>query len=439
MAPSKCFLRAHGSQHRVNSFDRRPTGLLSSWLSRALLLSSLGGWGGAAKRRVGQEVFSTRGKEAGVLDNPLDISGKWLVADGIRYVTPYYRVDEHRMKPANEGLKVKHVLCNMLTPNNSNLAVTFWSSKVRGGGVSLRQSKKSIDDPWEFRPLVDPDYCIQRGDTLQVRHHIHEKCVSDGLPVTHLDTDPDYLIVNKPSGVPMVNDNNGKNSVLYMVENSLKVGKRLYYTHRLDSPVSGILVLARNKAACKAAQREIANRRVSKLYIARFNMTPDQKVLFDQFKTEMVMHPRSRPLLSTPIPPLYIFLRYDQKGNTSLVRCFPKTGRPHQIRAHLRYLGHPIANDVIYGGRKDKSNYRTAYSSQACEKIKDVIEKTLESDCPRCEWISMALNGEIPDSDKPKVCIGIWLHAVRYHFPGLNRTFEVPPPEWATSFPHLQL
>merc|ERR1712062_213891 len=44
------------------------------------------------------------------------------------------------------------------------------------------------------------------------------------------------------------------------------------------------------------------------------------------------------------------FISYDDESDSSLVECYPKTGRTHQIRLHLQYLGHPIVNDVCYGG-----------------------------------------------------------------------------------------
>lgn len=47
---------------------------------------------------------------------------------------------------------------------------------------------------------------------------------------------------------------------------------------------------------------------------------------------------------------LFEFIFYDEESDTSVIKCFPKTGRTHQIRVHLRSLGYPIANDQMYGG-----------------------------------------------------------------------------------------
>ena len=90
------------------------------------------------------------------------------------------------------------------------------------------------------------------------------------------------------------------------------------------------------------------------------------------------------------------FLFYDEKSNTSVVKCYPKTGRTHQIRIHLRALGFPIANDHCYGGI--------------------VYNDIKEFDKP--ELKEYLLNPENKDdiSVSELFCYKIWLHAFSYKF-----------------------
>eukprot|EP00469_Lotharella_globosa_P001443 CAMPEP_0167805814 /NCGR_PEP_ID=MMETSP0111_2-20121227/21423_1 /TAXON_ID=91324 /ORGANISM="Lotharella globosa, Strain CCCM811" /LENGTH=212 /DNA_ID=CAMNT_0007703081 /DNA_START=193 /DNA_END=831 /DNA_ORIENTATION=+ len=165
-------------------------------------------------------------------------------------------------------------------------------------------------------------------------------------------------------------------------------------------------------------------------------------------------------------------VRYNPQDNTSLVLCYPLTGRQHQIRAHLNHLNHPIANDVKYGGSTERVEVITAYhhtntntnttntntaaaaaAAAASSKnrtsggggsnalastdtdknsLLSELEGYLDLQCPRCSWVVDALSDVIPVHQKPKVLSGIWLHSLRYEFPNLNRTFKATAPSWAT-------
>ena len=104
------------------------------------------------------------------------------------------------------------------------------------------------------------------------------------------------------------------------------------------------------------------------------------------------------------------FLFYDEKSNTSVVKCYPKTGRTHQIRIHLKSLGYPIANDPCYGG---------------------IIYNDLkEFESP--ELKEYQLNIENKDNDNISVselfCYKIWLHAWSYKFD--QYIFNTQEPDW---------
>jgi 23S rRNA-/tRNA-specific pseudouridylate synthase len=91
------------------------------------------------------------------------------------------------------------------------------------------------------------------------------------------------------------------------------------------------------------------------------------------------------------------FLFYCSKSNTSVLKCFPLTGRTHQIRVHLQSIGHPIANDSKYGG----------------EVFNDMSEEVKNSDL---------CNGK-------EKCMKFWLHAYSYEFK--DKIYRTTIPKWA--------
>ena len=103
------------------------------------------------------------------------------------------------------------------------------------------------------------------------------------------------------------------------------------------------------------------------------------------------------------------FLFYDEKSNTSVVKCYPKTGRTHQIRIHLRTLGFPIANDPCYGG---------------------IIYNDLkEFESPELKEYQYINDNDNDISVSELFCYKIWLHAWSYKFDKYE--FKTKEPNWA--------
>ena len=168
----------------------------------------------------------------------------------------------------------------------------------------------------------------------------------------------------------------------------------LHPVHRLDKPVSGVLLFGANAAAADAAARAVAGRAVDKLYTARVagafppgDTLVDVALAWDAGAHVATAHeagprwadergvpdggdvpaatttttatappPRPKPGAARgrgaprPAATRFTLVAVAPDGLTSIVQARPLTGRPHQIRAHAAHLGHPIANDELYGG-----------------------------------------------------------------------------------------
>jgi len=126
--------------------------------------------------------------------------------------------------------------------------------------------------------------------------------------------------------------------------------------HRLDKETSGCLVVAKTDAIHAALAAQFANREVKKTYLALVQGIP--KRTFGTINAPIVRHPRHRQKMAVSTNERgreaitdYRVLR--SCDGMSLVQCQPLTGRTHQIRVHLRHLGHPVLGDPLYGRRGD--------------------------------------------------------------------------------------
>ena len=122
--------------------------------------------------------------------------------------------------------------------------------------------------------------------------------------------------------------------------------------HRLDRLTSGVLIFSKSSAKARVMEQLIKAREVEKEYLCRVTGEfPAEEVVCEQplmtisYKIGVVIvHPQGKPSKTT-------FQRVSYKDGVSIVRCLPRSGRMHQIRVHLQYLGFPIANDPLYNSQ----------------------------------------------------------------------------------------
>lgn len=162
--------------------------------------------------------------------------------------------------------------------------------------------------------------------------------------------DDALIAVNKPAGLPTLPD--GYQTDAPHLRSVLQPSYgRLWVVHRLDKDTSGIVVLARTAQAHRALNAQFQERQVTKIYHALVAGTSDWQELLVEAPLLTDGDRRHRTLVSTQGKPALTQLRMIERfKGYAMVEAAPKTGRAHQIRAHLAHLGYPIVGDRLYGG-----------------------------------------------------------------------------------------
>ncbi|HET9055701.1 MAG TPA: RluA family pseudouridine synthase [Chitinophagaceae bacterium] len=158
----------------------------------------------------------------------------------------------------------------------------------------------------------------------------------------------DFVAINKPAGLLTVPDREQKEISLKEILNN-KYGK-IFTVHRLDRDTSGVIVFAKNEAAHKYLSQLFEGREVQKFYLGLVNGSiPNKSGTIDASITEhsyikgkMVVHRKGKQSVTD-----YEVL--EDFGLFSWVKFQIHTGRTHQIRVHIQYIGHAIVCDEIYG------------------------------------------------------------------------------------------
>jgi tRNA pseudouridine65 synthase len=174
----------------------------------------------------------------------------------------------------------------------------------------------------------------------------------DRLGVLYLDEH--LVVVNKPSGL-LVHRGWGADRDVALTRVRDWLGERINPVHRLDRATSGALMFARTAEATSALGAMFASGTVRKSYRALVRGVPPAEGVIDSPVPQTEDGPRVAALT-----------RYRLLGASALERCamveaLPETGRLHQVRRHLKHLGHPLIGDVNYGKGDLNRHYRAAY------------------------------------------------------------------------------
>jgi tRNA pseudouridine65 synthase len=173
-----------------------------------------------------------------------------------------------------------------------------------------------------------------------------------------LFVDADLVIVNKPSGL-LVHRGwaNDDDVAMFRVRDML--GAHVYPVHRLDRGTSGALCFARTREAAATLAASFESRQVDKRYLALVRGEPAASGTIDHPIPRRVDESAGAPRV--PAVTQYVLVARSTVDRCSLVLAIPETGRGHQVRRHLRHLGHPLVGDVNYGRGEINRRYRAEY------------------------------------------------------------------------------
>ena len=211
---------------------------------------------------------------------------------------------------------------------------------------------------------VSKSYKLAGGEDIAVTLPEPEpvEAVPQDIPLDVVYEDADVIVVNKPSGMvvhpaPGHPDGTLVNALLYHCAGTLSgVGGALRpgIVHRIDRDTSGLIIAAKNDAAHQYLSAQLADHTLARTYecIVVGALREDRGTV----DAPIARHPTDRKRMAVvasgreAVTHWEVIARYP--GYTH-VRCRLETGRTHQIRVHMAYIGHPILGDTVYGAKKE--------------------------------------------------------------------------------------
>ena len=205
---------------------------------------------------------------------------------------------------------------------------------------------------------VNVSYKVKLDDEIEVEEELEEEmnAVPENIPIDIIYEDDDLLVINKASGMvvhPAPGHYTGTlvNALLYRFDLNSGETNRPGIVHRLDKDTSGLMLVAKNEFTHEKLSEMIGKKDVERKYLA----IVDGLIKHDTGTIDAPIgrDPNNRQKMAVTdingkdsITHFKVLERFD---NNTFIECILETGRTHQIRVHMNYIGFPINNDPLYG------------------------------------------------------------------------------------------
>lgn len=238
-----------------------------------------------------------------------------------------------------------------LTQELADLSRTYIQKLIEEGRVQVNDR------------TVPANYKVKTGDVLTVRipPPVALEVKAEAIPLEIIYEDQDVLVINKPQGM-VVHPAHGNyegtlvNALLAHCPDLSGIGgvSRPGIVHRIDKDTSGLLMVAKNDLAHQGLTEQIKEHLVIRRYLALVHGQIQEPA--GRIETPIGRHPHDRKKMAVVVRGGKLAITHyrviERFKDYTLIEARLETGRTHQIRVHLAYLGHPVAGDPVYGYRR---------------------------------------------------------------------------------------
>lgn len=275
-----------------------------------------------------------------------------------------------------ENIRIDQYLTEKLDISRSKVQRLIEEEKILvNGNTTTSNYKVHLDDEIEVLSDLDFSMNIEKED----------------IPIDILYEDDYLLVVNKESGM-VVHPAAGNfshtlvNALLYKFDMSGMDKTRPGIVHRIDKDTSGVMVVAKDEKTLELLSEMIKKKEVERIYVALV----DGIIMHDtgDIDAPIGRDPNNRQkMMVTDVNSKDAFthfrvLKRYKNDNKTLIECKLSTGRTHQIRVHMAYIGYPIYNDPVYGKSKKTTEFGQFLHSKTIHFIHPITKKEVECVAP---------------------------------------------------------
>ena len=242
-----------------------------------------------------------------------------------------------------KGERIDVFLSAVTEKTRSSVAKAIDEGRVRCNGALVSKS----------------GYKLEAGDRVDIEQ-VEPKPISavgEDIPLDIVYEDDDIVVVNKPQGMvthPATGSPDGTlvNALLYRISDLSGINGEIRpgIVHRLDKDTSGLLVVAKNDEAHLSLSKQISSKKALRYYYALVEgVISSEGGIIDKSIARCKKDRKKMAIDDTGRRAITLYRVIEVLKNKTLIECELKTGRTHQIRVHMKSIGHPVVGDTVYG------------------------------------------------------------------------------------------
>ena len=208
---------------------------------------------------------------------------------------------------------------------------------------------------------VKPSYSVKIGDKIDYEIVYEDMDIEpEDIPLNFVYEDDDVIVVNKPNGMvvhPAPGNYHGTlvNALMFHMKELSNINGELRpgIVHRIDADTTGLLMIAKNNKAHEILAKELEEKKTKRKYVALvWGVIEEDTATIDAPIGRSSKDRKKMDVVAGGKKAVTHITVLERYKDATLIECELETGRTHQIRVHLNYIGHPIVNDPTYGKRK---------------------------------------------------------------------------------------
>ena len=208
---------------------------------------------------------------------------------------------------------------------------------------------------------VKPSYSVKIGDKIDYEIVYEDMDIEpEDIPLNFVYEDDDVIVVNKPNGMvvhPAPGNYHGTlvNALMFHMKELSNINGELRpgIVHRIDADTTGLLMIAKNNKAHEILAKELEEKKTKRKYVALvWGVIEEDTATIDAPIGRSSKDRKKMDVVAGGKKAVTHITVLERYKDATLIECELETGRTHQIREHLNYIGHPIVNDPTYGKRK---------------------------------------------------------------------------------------
>ena len=275
-------------------------------------------------------------------------------------------------KVQNDEIRLDNFLTDMMDESRNQI-----SKMIKNGEVLVNDK------------VVKAGFLVKTGDVVTVNHkNTNTDVIPEKMTLDIVYEDEDVIVVNKANGV-VVHPGAGNyqhtlvNGLLYHTNLSNVNGEvRPGIVHRIDAYTTGLLMVAKNNKAHESLAKQLEEKKITRKYVALvWGVTPNDTGLIDAPIGRSTSDRKKMVVIADGKKAITHFKVLKRYKKATLIELKLETGRTHQIRVHMAYIGHPVVNDNVYGKRKVIDDTGQCLHAQTLGFVHPKTGKYMEFNC----------------------------------------------------------